>query len=611
MRKITKRRAVRKARRNPWLRRALFVLIAALVAVSVAGAPAAGRPEQTPKRGGTLVVGRPAFAEPACLNPLTCAVSGDPALAQVLEGAFEVGPDLVPRPDLVSHVITGTQSAQPDLLHPPRGTLERRRPGHRPRFPVHARGLRRPTTKTSLGSTPTCDVRGSSMRRRSGSSCAARSPRGATFTRSFFRVMHSWVRTSPRSGRTVWTTRGPGEPIGSGPFLVTRLERGKQITLVRNPRYWGPHLAYLDRLVHRFMTPDPLDPLAAVRESGVGLGFNLGGGGPMSSDDAREIRELPGWRTAAWPGNAMEHYVFRVGSGGHPALKSKLVRQALAFGIDRVAIARDIQGDAPASIRRPMDSTVFLPTEPSYRPNWSQYRYDVARSRRLLERAGCRRGPDGIYECAGERLRLRFVTSADAPERERILELAAAQLREVGVDVDLRYAPSTVFLTQILPGGDFDAALFSWSGVAGGVAVWPEALCGDRAELRWLLQSTGSTRRRAERHRKHGCASSSPQPPRLQARQGGARSAGRSAGRPRLFSQQRSWGSSRRIHLRGSGGLGGLVARTTSASGGGRRLAPRRLGSGRRGDAADAEARRHARLSPARPRACLSERSAR
>jgi ABC-type transport system substrate-binding protein len=127
-----------------------------------------------------------------------------------------------------------------------------------------------------------------------------------------------------------------------------------------------------------------------------------------------------------------------------------------------------------------MDSTVFLPTEPSYRPNWSRYRYDVARSRRLLERAGCRRGPDGIYECAGERLRLRFVTSADAPERERILELTAAQLREVGVDVDLRYAPSTVFLTQILPRGDFDAALFSWSGVAGGVAVWPEALCGDQ-----------------------------------------------------------------------------------------------------------------------------------
>ena len=43
----------------------------------------------------------------------------------------------------------------------------------------------------------------------------------------------------------VWTDRidnpKTGAPIGSGPFLVERFERGKQLTLVRNPRYWGPH----------------------------------------------------------------------------------------------------------------------------------------------------------------------------------------------------------------------------------------------------------------------------------------------------------------------------------------------------------------------------------
>ena len=44
----------------------------------------------------------------------------------------------------------------------------------------------------------------------------------------------------------VWTDRidnpKTGGPIGSGPFLVERWERGRQITLVRNPRYWGPIL---------------------------------------------------------------------------------------------------------------------------------------------------------------------------------------------------------------------------------------------------------------------------------------------------------------------------------------------------------------------------------
>jgi peptide/nickel transport system substrate-binding protein len=269
-----------------------------------------------------------------------------------------------------------------------------------------------------------------------------------------------------------------GRPIGSGPFLFSRFERGRQLTLVRNPRYWGAHLAYLDRIVQRFIAADSGDPLAFVRGRDVDLGFTLGGPATLSADDAREIGKVPGWRTAAFPSPGMEHFAFRVGPGGHPALRLKLVRQALAFGIDRVAIAREIQQDVPAASRRPLDSTVFLPTEPYYRANWSGYRYDVAKARRLLEQAGCRRGSGGFYECSGERLHLRFVTSAGVPVRERVVSLAAAQLREVGIEVEPVYAPQNVFLGQILPKGDFDAALFAWGSIYGGVFVWPEALCG-------------------------------------------------------------------------------------------------------------------------------------
>ncbi len=210
--------------------------------------------------------------------------------------------------------------------------------------------------------------------------------------------------------------------------------------------------AYLDRLVFRFVREDPADLLGPLERNEVDAGLTLGGAF-FNADAARQVRKLPGWRVASWPGPAMEHFVFRVGPGGHPALRLKLVRQALAFGIDRVAIAREIQREAPAASRSPLDSTVFLPTEASYRPNWSRYRYDVARAQRLLGQAGCRRGADGIYACVGERLRLRVVTSAGAAVRQRVVELAAAQLRRVGVEVVPVYAPQPVFLGQILPRG--------------------------------------------------------------------------------------------------------------------------------------------------------------
>ncbi len=108
--------------------------------------------------------------------------------------------------------------------------------------------------------------------------------------------------------------------------------------------------------------------------------------------------QVPGWRVAAWPAPVMEHFVFRVGPGGHPALRSKLVRQALAFGIDRVAIARAILGEAAVRARRPLDSTVFLPGEPLLPAELERLSLSTRPdARRLLEQAGCRRGSDGIY----------------------------------------------------------------------------------------------------------------------------------------------------------------------------------------------------------------------
>src|SRR4029453_11151568 len=47
-----------------------------------------------------------------------------------------------------------------------------------------------------------------------------------------------------------------GAPIGSGPFLVQRWEPGRQLPLIRHPRYWGAHTAYLDRVVLRFGVDD-------------------------------------------------------------------------------------------------------------------------------------------------------------------------------------------------------------------------------------------------------------------------------------------------------------------------------------------------------------------
>ena len=77
------------------MRSRTLALTAFVVAVCVSVAPAAGVPGQAPRSGGTVVLLRGTNTEPACLNPFACAAGFDPSTQQVLEGAFEVGPDLV------------------------------------------------------------------------------------------------------------------------------------------------------------------------------------------------------------------------------------------------------------------------------------------------------------------------------------------------------------------------------------------------------------------------------------------------------------------------------------------------------------------------------------
>ena len=256
----------------------------------------------------------------------------------------------------------------------------------------------------------------------------------------------------------IWSDRidnpKTGRPIGSGPYLLESWERGRQLTLVRNPRYWGPHRAYLDRIVIRFRVESE-NPVDWFRNGELDVAQGI------FPDSVAPLRREPGVKVLAGPSAGYQGFSFRIGPGGHPALRNKLVRRALAHGIDRATLVREVPGQINPSLR-PLQSLLFLVQSPYYRPNWSKYRYRPALATRLLEQAGCRRGADSIYSCAGERLSLRFVTSAGNPSRARILSLVQAQLRRSGVEAVLIFAPPRTFLGTILPSGEFDVALFGF-----------------------------------------------------------------------------------------------------------------------------------------------------
>ena len=439
-------------------------IVVSLLAVSGAG----GAGAQTPKRGGTVVVGGAALREPGCLNAyLERCGSSLPFVGIVmglaLRGPFSVGADNAYRPDLVSHVEY--------TITPPYTLTYHIRPEARWSDGVRITARDFVFTHAAIRS-----VRGelnegeaqvyATIRRVTAVDAktvrVVLRSRFAGWRGLFSRILPSHALRGEDFSK-VWLNgiRNPktGRPIGSGPFLVESWERGRAVTFVRNPRYWKSHPAYLDRLVARFC--DPCAALSAELVEWMRSGEVDVLHSPLLGAQVQELRALPGVRALAARGANWEHLDIRIGDGGHPSLKSKRVRQALAYGIDRVALARALHVQIDPRYP-PSDSAVFLTYGTHYQPNWRRYRHRPEEARRLLEREGCRREPDGIYACDGRRLSLRLATVATQARREQTVEFVQRQLRRAGIEIVPVYAPASALFNQILPNGTFDLALFSW-----------------------------------------------------------------------------------------------------------------------------------------------------
>jgi peptide/nickel transport system substrate-binding protein len=442
-----------------------LALAVALVAALLPVAGAGGADAQAPRRGGTLVMGT--LREPPCLNAFMerCHQGIPPAghiMNLVLRGAFAVGPGFTWRPDLVTSVDVTTR--------PPYTLTYRIRPKARwsDDVPITAwdfefthqalltlsEGDREPLSldevkRIRVVNAKTLRVvlrsRFASWRGLFPNVLPRHALRGQDFSTVWLKGIHD-----PRTGR----------PIGSGPFVITDWDQGRSLSFARNARYWGTHPAYLDGIELRFCGVCgtlQAEQLEWLRNGELDLVAAIG----PSAVDVAEFRRLRGVRVLSTPGPNWEHFDIRTKRGAHPALERKLVRRAIAYGIDRAAIAR-IYGASGRAFEA-SQSAVFRSGSPEYRANWVRYRHRPREARRLLEQAGCLTGDDGIYRCDGVRLSLRFFTTAGAGgARERTLEFVRRQLAQVGIEVVPTYVPSLVLFQQILPSGDFDVALYNW-----------------------------------------------------------------------------------------------------------------------------------------------------
>jgi peptide/nickel transport system substrate-binding protein len=238
-------------------------------------------------------------------------------------------------------------------------------------------------------------------------------------------------------------TFGTQHPIGTGPWMLGSWRVGQALTLVRNPNYWGPK-AILDRVIIRPIA-DNAARLQALQSGGI-QGYDL-----VDPADMNTIRSNKNLKLLDRP-------AFNVAYVGinqkFDIMKNPLVRQAVAYGLDRTSVARSFYAG------RATVADQFLPDQlvGFAKKGVPQYPYNPEKAKQLLQQAGLKLpvAVDFWYPTS--------VSRPYMPDPKRNAEAFGASLEKSGFKVTFHSAPWRPDYLGSVQSGKAELYLLGWTG---------------------------------------------------------------------------------------------------------------------------------------------------
>jgi peptide/nickel transport system substrate-binding protein len=221
--------------------------------------------------------------------------------------------------------------------------------------------------------------------------------------------------------------------LGAGPYALKELTSTHAL-LEANPHYFGP-APRTPRVLIKFVPDD-----------GARLLMLVGGSADLLQNAVRmdlieEVRGRP--RVQIAEGRSVI-LTFLMMNNADPILRDVRVRRAIAHALDRPAIiAAKYGGHAQLA------SGLLPELHWAYSGDVPRYDHDLARARALLDEAGY---PDPDGPGPRPRMTLLYKTSSNA-FRVAVARVIAAQLFEVGIEVDVRSFEFATFFADVKKGG--------------------------------------------------------------------------------------------------------------------------------------------------------------
>jgi len=230
-------------------------------------------------------------------------------------------------------------------------------------------------------------------------------------------------------------------PTGTGPYMLKSWKVGDKLELVPNPHYWGKKPS-IQRLIFKPIS-DNAARLQAL-QSGEIDGYDL-----VAPQDIPTLKSS-GFQILSRPAFNVAYVGF---NSSKPPLDNPLVRQAVAYGLDRQSVVSSFYAG------RAQVAQEFIPPQLfGYSKKVQKYTYDPTKSKALLKQAGL---------TLPVKLDFWYPTNVSRPympDPKANFEAFAAGLQKAGFQITAHSAPWRPDYLSAVNNGDAQMYIVGWTG---------------------------------------------------------------------------------------------------------------------------------------------------
>jgi len=235
--------------------------------------------------------------------------------------------------------------------------------------------------------------------------------------------------------------------VGNGPYKVKEWTPGSGLVLRANEAYYRGKPPLDEIYIKYYIDVD--DMIDDFAKGDLDMVLNI------TPTSAKELEKNKNIAIDSRPGNTFTYIGWNL---NNPYLKDKEIRKALTMAINTKRILNDVLAGMGTISLGPLP-----PSSWGYNENIKAIKYDLTEAKKILENKGFEdRNRNDIFDKEKKDFVINILTNVENPERVKILELIAQDLKALGVRVNAITLDTRSFISAILE-RNFDGFIMGWS----------------------------------------------------------------------------------------------------------------------------------------------------